>query len=557
MSNYYFKKNRIFRSRKKGGAESADRAVPASETKKPKLFFQKGLHIQKDREILERVNKDIGRFGRSRAKTWSPGNGFGHLLSVILILLLLLFLFFSFFMQRPHMVFKRLTRNFIQERFQVLSYIGKEGDFSKSFILKASSDNADIHSLIQNFRLQLDLDTWNHISGLYLNYLGQDVADLTTTYQNGVLGLQSTTADDKSYFTTDIDRFVTAITNEDLDLKTYLDTEVGKRDRKKLFDKYCKLLLSFVNSENITVSKNTDILLDALDTSFKGKIYTVKPSAKEMEKLLSELGNTIRKDEDLRKLLKSSGMELDLLTSGSYNLLPANGMVRSKDVDVLISDFSDYLRNNAKRIANELETGGFSCSIGVQSNRIRYINVVFDDAFGFAKSFVFESLAKDGETFQKYLFSDAATFATYSVSNSFVLEKGRLTGEIIVSGNEEEKLEFTYDFEPKKNTLIFPEGEYSLLHRQSDLRANLRISRVSDKQVEYKLDLTGMAGNEGNSEAWSLELIEEDIPKLSLPSEEPKNMDEMSDSEYQDILKNLEKGLTDSVLALMGYTVEP
>lgn len=555
MSNYYFKKGKTFRSRKKEEMPIVRAIRQVFQQSGVKLRGRSGSYIEKDLGVVERFRTAQGRSRRGKVHSFHRNSASGNVLSVVLIIILLLFLWYLFFMQQSHMVFKRMSRNFIKDQLSVWSYVGKEGDFSKSFILKMSSDNEELDYLLRNSRIRLDVDTLSKtkISQFYLNYLGQDVVEFTTTYNNGKLGLQSLTSDEPDYFTTDIDRFITTITNEDLDMKDYLDTKVTGAMKRKLLKKYSDVILSVANSQNISVSKNKEIVLDALDDSFKGKIYTLKPSAKEMEAMILELGSSIRKDEDLRKLLKSSGMELELLTSNSYQTMPA--FLRTKDVDVLVSDISNFLVDHAKDIANELETGGFRCEIGVYSNRIMYINLAFDDSDGLTKSFVFESIEKDKVKRQAYLFSNMGDNATISVIHRFKKDKRQISGDAEVFINGANAWNIRYDFDKSKKTLLLPEGEYVLDALVTGETMDLRIAKFSEKQTEYKLERSGVS--EGKGGRWTLELTEEDIGRLELPTTKPRDMDMMSGSEYKAVLDSLEYGITKHILALLGYQVNP
>lgn len=562
MSNYYFKKRREFRSRKKGDGKSS----VISNIKSKVLEAASPADSENDAQDEEEAYASpiqprytTGR--RSRKKTIvAPvlGRRFGNVFTGILVILILLFLIFLLLMQRPHVAMRRFIKSMLKEQMSVLNYIGKEGDFSKSFLLKASSDHADLEYLLGNTSLSLELDTLSKVkvANFSMNYLGQDIVELTGTYQKGKIGLQSSTASETDYFTTDIDRFITALTGEDLEIKTYLEAKITPAQKNKLIRKYANAILSVINEKNISVSKNKTIVLDSLNTDFKGRLYTFRPKAKDMEKMLLELGREIRRDELLRKVLKSSGMELELLTSKQYGNPWYSNLLSSNDTDVMLSDLANFLVDNAKTIANELETGGFRCEIGVKSGKIRYINLTFDDKFGSTKSMVMEKDVRGTQTSQVYTYSDEASSSIVSLSNSYTTEKNFLRGQASVLQNGMEDMNVSYDFDKKKKTIFLPIGEYEWNSLKDGLSAELRISDVSNKQTEYKMAIQAGEGSSVGVGAWNLNLMEEDIPKLSPPSQKARDMDLMAGSEYREILDSLERGMTSRLLALLGYQVE-
>ena len=209
-------------------------------------------------------------------------------------------------------------------------------------------------------------------ASLLFNLMGEDVLDAYGEYEDGKIGLAFPSLE-KKFYQGELQSILSNSSDEEIELPNFNKKKENRKLAEKLFKKYGSLLSEFFTEENFTVEKGSFIMPiygeDFEEEEFEGTIYRFKPSAEDLEGILEKIADKLEKDEDCAKFLIQSGL----------------GIMISEHIDYYefidesrLSDFADWLRENAEELAEELEEKHIKWVLTMEGNQVQRIQVGSD-----------------------------------------------------------------------------------------------------------------------------------------------------------------------------------
>lgn len=232
---------------------------------------------------------------------------------------------------------------------------------------KSTDNYIDNYLRDSSITLKTNLDKNNILLNANLNLKGSNVLNGTITYDDGVLGFYVPEVEDKYY----------SINTKDLPVLDGLSgfeiPEIDNDTLSKLVKNYFEILLTVVNKENVSISKNQSIYLNYLSETVEGDIYTFEPTEADIENVLLKFADEIEKDEDLRNFIK------DFLGSNKEWI----NQYLDNNVEELIDDelksFCDYIRRHSDTIAENIIDNGFIWRLGIYNGKVCLNSIELED----------------------------------------------------------------------------------------------------------------------------------------------------------------------------------
>ncbi len=216
-------------------------------------------------------------------------------------------------------------------------------------------------------------------ASLLFNLMGEDVLDAYGEYGDGKLGFAFPSLE-KKFYQGELQSILSNSYDEEIELPNINKKKENRKLAEKLFKKYGSLLSEFFTEENFTVEKRSftmpiyDVDTDKYEEKeFRGTVYTFQPSAEDMENFLEKFADKLEKDEDCAKFLIQSGIGSAIL-SYVYNVYYENEFFTESN----LSDYVDWLRENAEELAEELEEKHIKWVLTIAGNQVRRIQVGSD-----------------------------------------------------------------------------------------------------------------------------------------------------------------------------------
>ena len=491
-----------------------------------------------------------GSSRRQVTNNYDSNNYLSGVFTTLLVIIFLLFLIFSYFYNQPKNVFSRLSKRFILNKYNEISQVFGSGidntKPSKKFILSAKSSDKEVNEYFSNIDLALEVGNVKKLDlvNFRLNYMNQSLVDVTGTYKDGNIGILKNSKD-KEYYTSDINKFFRELTGENIDVKSYINKNVSKKEEKKILIDYLNTVFSVIRKNNVSLKSNSTEILDQVGSDFKGKVYTFKPSSKDIEQMLIKLATKLESDKKLVDVLKRSGKDLELMTLFSYL------QTSSKSIDDLVKELADNIKSYSTEIGSALEVGGFNCQIGVTKNNIQFIRISYNDSSNGLMVLGYETKEDKSQKESIYFYTEEKNKETVSLTEINEKSKKSSKGKLMFSSSKI-KFEINYDLDSSKKFTFLPIGSYDFSIENSKTSANLVISKKEKNLTDYVLtmDNLNLFGNEISRLVVNME--EENDIKLTAPEIEPTNMDNLSSEKYRDILDSIEQYMTKNIDKLFG-----
>lgn len=247
---------------------------------------------------------------------------------------------------------------------------------STDLTVSASVDNSMIDKYLEDSSIQLRLDAQKDtiLADGSVNLMGSTVLSGAATYEKGVIGFALPQVDD-NYYTMDLSKFIEEQTGEKVDLESLSMPDVSVGEWFTLAKDYSGIISEAMTKDNLTLEKGKEIKFDQLKGSFKGNEYTFKPKADDIENMLVKLADKIEDDETLRKLIEESGLALTLSMAGSSSAGYGYSAPDMDDIDDMIKDFADELRDNAEDLADEFKSAKFTWTLCTEGKQVRRIEI--------------------------------------------------------------------------------------------------------------------------------------------------------------------------------------
>lgn len=491
-----------------------------------------------------------GSSRRQVTNNYDSNNYLSGVFTTLLVIIFLLFLIFSYFYNQPKNVFSRLSKRFILNKYNEISQVFGSGidntKPSKKFTLSAKSSDKEVNEYFSNIDLALEVGNVKKLDlvNFRLNYMNQSLVDVTGTYKDGNIGILKNSKD-KEYYTSDINKFFSELTGENIDVKSYINKNVSKKEEKKILIDYLNTVFSVIRKNNVSLKSNSTEILDQVGSDFKGRVYTFKPSSKDIEQMLIKLATKLESDKKLVDVLKRSGKDLELMTLFSYL------QTSSKSIDDLIKELADNIKSYSTEIGSALEVGGFNCQIGVTKNNIQFIRISYNDSSNGLMVLGYETKEDKSQKESIYFYTEEKNKETVSLTEINEKSKKSSKGKLMFSSSKI-KFYINYDLDSSKKFTFLPIGSYDFSIENSKTSANLVISKKEKNLTDYVLtmDNLNLFGNKISRLVVNME--EENDIKLTAPEIEPTNMDNLSSEKYRGILDSIEQYMTKNIDKLFG-----
>ena len=209
-------------------------------------------------------------------------------------------------------------------------------------------------------------------ASLLFNLMGEDVLDYYGEYEDGKIGFAFPSLE-KKFYQGELQSILSNTYDEEIELPNFNKKKENRKLAEKLFKKYGSLLSEFFTEENFTVEKGSFTMSiygeDFKEKEFEGTIYRFKPSAEDLERIVEKFADKLEKDEDCAKLLIQSGLGIMISNQIDYY-----GFIDESR----LSDFADWLRENAEELAEELEEKHIMWVLTMEGKEVRKIQIGTD-----------------------------------------------------------------------------------------------------------------------------------------------------------------------------------
>ena len=332
-------------------------------------------------------------------------------------------------------------------------------------------------------------------ASLLFNLMGEDVLDAYGEYEDGKIGFAFPSLE-KKFYQEELQSIQSNSSDTEIELPNFNKKE-NRKLAEKLFKKYGSLLSEYFTEENFTVEKGSFTMPiygeEFEEEEFKGTIYRFKPSAEDLEGILEKFADKLEKDEDCAKFLTQSGLGIIISNHIDYY-----GFIDESR----LSDFADWLRENAEEIAEELEEKHIMWVLTMEGKEVRKIQIrtdLGDDG---------EFNGQDGDRnflscvsgshkkikAEAFFFSLREYGGAFSLRNVYKDNGNTLDGDagLYVSGFVHiADVEYSVEKGKKDKVLGLPYGEYEL-RNTGDARARMTVSAGKKNSTDYEIKISGL-----------------------------------------------------------------
>lgn len=335
-------------------------------------------------------------------------------------------------------------------------------------------------------------------ASLLFNLMGEDVLDAYGEYEDGKIGFAFPSLE-KKFYQGELQSILSNSSDTEIELPNFNKKE-NRKLAEKLFKKYGSLISEYFTEENFTVEKGSFRMPiygeDFKEKEFKGTIYTFKPSAEDLEGILGKFADKLEKDEDCAKFLIQSGLGSVILS----HVYDENVFFTESN----LSDFADWLRENAEELAEELEEKHIMWVLTMEGKEVRKIEIrtdLEDDG---------EFNGEDGDkTFlgcfsgshkkikaEEFYFRLSENGDAFSLWNVYKDNGKTLDGDFVpyVSGSSAPVfVEYSVEKGKKDKMLALPYGEYDFSDALGDgLRGKMTVTAGKKNSTDYEIKISGL-----------------------------------------------------------------
>ena len=337
-------------------------------------------------------------------------------------------------------------------------------------------------------------------ASLLFNLMGEDVLDYYGEYEDGKIGLAFPSLE-KKFYQGELQSILSNSSDTEIELPNFNKKKENRRLAEKLFKKYGSLISEYFTEENFTVEKGSFIMPiygeDFEEEEFEGTIYRFKPSAEDLEGILEKIADKLEKDEDCAKFLIQSGL----------------GIMISEHIDYYefidesrLSDFADWLRENAEELAEELEEKHIMWVLTMEGKEVRKIQILTDldddGEFEFQDGdrIFFNCISGRHEKIRAELFSFRLReddFA-FSIRNVYTDKGKTLDGNFYLHSpifpvSPFRHIEYSVEKGKKDKMLALPYGEYDFSDALGDgLRGKMTVTAGKKNSTDYEIKISGL-----------------------------------------------------------------
>ena len=337
-------------------------------------------------------------------------------------------------------------------------------------------------------------------ASLLFNLMGEDVLDAYGEYADGKLGFAFPSLE-KKFYQGELQSILNHSSDKEIELPNFNKKKENRKLAEKLFRKYGSLLSEFFTEENFTVEKGsfkTPVYEFSTDEEkeFKGTVYTFQPSAEDLQNFLEKFADELEKDEDCAKFLIQSGLGIMISEHIGYDEFIDESR---------LSDFADWLRENAEELAEELEEKHIMWVLTMEGKEVRKIQIgtdIEDD-----DEFKWEDGDRDflrcTSGSHKKIKAEAFYFSLREDDGAFYFrnvyeDNGKtLDGEAVLYVNafmgRGESVEYSVEKGKKDKILALPYGEYDFSNRNiENARVRMTVKAGKKNSTDYEIKISDL-----------------------------------------------------------------
>ena len=337
-------------------------------------------------------------------------------------------------------------------------------------------------------------------ASLLFNLMGEDVLDAYGEYADGKLGFAFPSLE-KKFYQGELQSILNHSSDKEIELPNFNKKKENRKLAEKLFRKYGSLLSEFFTEENFTVEKGsfkTPVYEFSTDEEkeFKGTVYTFQPSAEDLQNFLEKFADELEKDEDCAKFLIQSGLGIMISEHIGYDEFIDESR---------LSDFADWLRENAEELAEELEEKHIMWVLTMEGKEVRKIqigtDIEDDDEFKWEEGD--RDLLRCTSGSHKKIKAEAFYFSLREDDGAFYFrnvyeDNGKtLDGEAVLYVNafmgRGESVEYSVEKGKKDKILALPYGEYDFSNRNiENARVRMTVKAGKKNSTDYEIKISDL-----------------------------------------------------------------
>ena len=337
-------------------------------------------------------------------------------------------------------------------------------------------------------------------ASLLFNLMGEDVLDVYGEYEDGKIGFAFPSLE-KKFYQGELQSIQSNSSDTEIELPN-LNKKENRKLAEKLFKKYGSLISEYFTEENFTVEKGSFTMPiygeEFEEEEFKGTIYRFKPSAEDMESFFEKFADEVENDEDCAKLLIQSGLGSLILSHVYYE-----DKFFTKEH---LSEYADWLRENAEELAEELEEKHIMWVLTMEGKEVRKIQIgtdIEDD-----DEFKWEDGDRDflrcTSGSHKKIKAEAFYFSLREDDGAFYFrnvyeDNGKtLDGEAVLYVNafmgRGESVEYSVEKGKKDKILALPYGEYDFSDAlgYDGPRGKMTVKAGKKNSTDYEIKISGL-----------------------------------------------------------------
>ena len=335
-------------------------------------------------------------------------------------------------------------------------------------------------------------------ASLLFNLMGEDVLDAYGEYEDGKIGFAFPYLE-KKFYQGELQSILSNTYYEEIELPNFNKKKENRKLAEKLFKKYGSLISEYFTEENFTVEKESFIMPiygeDFKEKEFEGTIYRFKPSAEDLEGILEKIADKLEKDEDCAKFLIQSGLGIMISEHIGYDEFIDESR---------LSDFADWLRENAEELAEELEEKHIMWVLTMEGKEVRKIqigtDIEDDDEFKWEDGdrVFFNCISGRYEKIKAEFFGVRLREDNnvFSIRNVYKDNGKTLDGdfELYVNGFMGfPDVDYSVEKGKKDKILSLPYGEYEFNKRSpGDSRARMTVKAGKKNSTDYEIKISGL-----------------------------------------------------------------
>ena len=336
-------------------------------------------------------------------------------------------------------------------------------------------------------------------ASLLFNLMGEDVLDAYGEYEDGKIGFAFPYLE-KKFYQGELQSILSNTYYEEIELPNFNKKKENRKLAEKLFKKYGSLISEYFTEENFTVEKESFIMPiygeDFKEKEFEGTIYRFKPSAEDLEGILGKIADKLEKDEDCAKFLIQSGLGSVILS----HVYDENVFFTESN----LSNYADWLRENAEELAEELEEKHIMWVLTMEGKEVRKIqigtDIEDDDEFKWEDGdrVFFNCISGRYEKIKAEFFGVRLREDNnvFSIRNVYKDNGKTLDGdfELYVNGFMGfPDVDYSVEKGKKDKILSLPYGEYEFNKRSpGDSRARMTVKAGKKNSTDYEIKISGL-----------------------------------------------------------------